>query len=217
MASSTQPENNASDGARQGSWIAVVPLAAWTLCHLLSNLAAFKSAQSWSTVVTWPTQPTVGVAASALVLLTLLFHTGTGLARLSEAIHEPTEGSPWATRRARLKWASALAVLCFLGAHIWLDFLYPRLVEGHAKRFYELAAQMRHGALTLPVFALGTLALSYHLALGLDGFARARGLRASHDETKPSGKLFVAVFVLLLTMSWGTIFALWRAGGAFAG
>ena len=61
-------------------------------------------------------------------------------------------------------------------------------------------------------YVLGTLGVAYHLANGLHGFAMGWGLTASRAALKKSERLALVFFVVLLAMSWGAIYGLYRAG-----
>jgi succinate dehydrogenase/fumarate reductase cytochrome b subunit len=65
---------------------------------------------------------------------------------------------------------AAIGVLRFLGAHLWLAMIHPRLVLGHPEPFSDIAYEMRFHTPTLVVYLLGTLAVCYHLANGIFGF-----------------------------------------------
>jgi succinate dehydrogenase / fumarate reductase cytochrome b subunit len=106
-------------------------------------------------------------------------------------------------------------VLAFLGAHIWLAFLHPHLVEGHAEEFRDIAGEMHYHLPTLVVYLLGTLGTSYHLANGIQTFCMGWGILASERSMKRFEPVSILIFLLLLAMSWGVIFALYNAGAAF--
>ncbi|HSP77705.1 MAG TPA: succinate dehydrogenase, partial [Myxococcaceae bacterium] len=108
---------------------------------------------------------------------------------------------------------SAVGVLFFLGAHIWLAFLHPRLVAGHAEPFHDIAYEMRWHAPTLIVYVLGVLGTVYHLANGLQGFAMGWGILATERSMRRFEPWSILIFLVLLAMGWGAIFALYQAGG----
>ncbi len=70
---------------------------------------------------------------------------------------------------------------------------------------------MRHHPPTLIVYLLGTLGVSYHLANGLLTFAMSWGL-AQGKGLQRLERVAIAAFVVLLAMSWGALYALFRAG-----
>ena len=83
-------------------------------------------------------------------------------------VREPQVPAP-AARRASASSSSS-------GAHLWLAMLQPRLVEGHAETFADLAEHMHFHAPTLVVYVLGILGVAYHLANGLQTFCMGWGI-----------------------------------------
>ena len=117
----------------------------------------------------------------------------------------------FANLRYALQRLSAIGVLLFLGAHLWLAMLQPRLVDGHAEAFADIAHEMHFHTPTLVVYLLGTLGVSYHLANGLHSFAMGWGLAVSRRSLTRLTRWVGAAFVVLLVMSWGAIYALYSA------
>jgi succinate dehydrogenase / fumarate reductase cytochrome b subunit len=201
--------------ARLGTVLAIVPLGVWTVLHLWNNLGAFAGAEEWERRVVHYSSPLSQALVLALVLGPLLYHTLWGLGRIGISRPNNLAYREYANLKFLLQRLSALGVLLFLGAHLWLALLKPRLVEGHAEHFAELAREMRFHGPTLVVYLLGTLGVSYHLANGLETALMKLGMRwprrASGDRLEQS---FLLLFFVLLAMSWGAIYALWRAGDA---
>jgi len=198
--------------SRLGSLLAVVPLALWTVNHLWDNLAAFQGEVAWQTAVTEHAHPLAQIATAIVVLLPLALHTVWGIGRLLSARPNNLRYGYYGNLKYALQRLSAVGVLLFLGAHIWLAMLHPRLVEGHAEAFPDIAHEMRHHMPTLTVYVLGTLGVAYHLANGLQTFAMGWGLVTSFRALKRLDAWALLLFAVLLGMSWGAIFALWRAG-----
>ncbi|MDI1444683.1 hypothetical protein [Polyangium sp. 6x1] len=210
---------DASRGARRtfvssrlGSLLAVAPLGVWTVNHVWDNLSAFQGAEAWQTSVTQHAHPVAHGITLLVVLLPLVIHTVWGLGRLKSTRPNNARYGYFANLRYILQRASALGVLFFLGAHIWLAMLRPRLLLGHAEAFSDIAHEMHHHMPTLVVYILGTLGVAYHLANGIGTFAMGWGLAASRKSIRTIERLSYVLFVILLAMSWGAIFALWRAG-----
>jgi succinate dehydrogenase / fumarate reductase cytochrome b subunit len=192
--------------------LALAPLGAWTVLHLWHNLACFAGPDAWQTAVTAYPHPFAQLLTYVLVLLPLVLHVGWGLARL--AVYRPNNWSYgyYANLKFLLQRLSALGVLLFLGAHLWLALIQPRAVAGRAEPFAELAHQMRHHGPTLVVYLLGTLGVSYHLANGVQTFGMKSGLAWPRRFTDEREWPYLLFFVVLLAMSWGAIYGLWRAG-----
>jgi succinate dehydrogenase / fumarate reductase cytochrome b subunit len=200
--------------SRLGSLLAVVPLALWTVVHLWNNLAAFRGGEAWEHAVTEYTHPVAQLATGIVVLLPLVLHSAWGVGRLLSTRPNNLRYSFYANLKYLLQRLSAVGLLLFLGAHLWLAMLKPRLQEGHAEPFADIAHQMRTHVPTLAVYLLGTLALAYHLANGVETFAMGWGLVSSRRALKKLERGVVVVFVLLLGMAWAAIYALWSAGAA---
>ena len=201
--------------SRLGSFLAVVPLTVWTVNHLWNNLAAFRGAGAWQAAVTEYPHPIAQALTLVVVLLPLLLHTVWGVARLFTFKPNNLAYRNYGNLKYLLQRASAVGVLGFLGAHIWLAFLQPRLIQGHAEPFADIAREMHFHGPTLLVYLLGTLGVSYHVANGLQGFAMAWGLVTTERSMKKLEPVALGFFFLLLAMSWGAIYALYQAGAAY--
>jgi succinate dehydrogenase / fumarate reductase, cytochrome b subunit len=199
---------------RLASLLAVAPLGVWTVAHLWHNLAAFQGPQAWQSAVTRYPHPIAQLVTLLLVLLPLGLHAAWGIARLASSRPNNLRYGFYANLKYSLQRISALGVLFFLGAHLWLAMLRPRLVEGRPEPFAEIAHEMRFHTPTLVVYILGTLGVAYHLANGLQSFAMGWGLVASRRAVKQLEWGAAITFIVLLAMSWGAIYALYAAAAA---
>jgi succinate dehydrogenase / fumarate reductase, cytochrome b subunit len=197
---------------RLGSLVSVLPLGVWTVNHLFDNLSAFYGAQAWERSVTEHQSPFVHALTLLIVLGPLLLHTVWGLQRLRSARPNNLRYGNYGNLKYALQRISAVGVLAFIGAHLWLAMLRPRLVLGHAERFDDMAQVMRHHSITLAVYVLGTLGVCYHLANGLSSFAWTWGLVAGRKSQRGLDLLAIGLFLALLAMAWGTLLALYLAG-----
>ncbi|NUQ74646.1 MAG: succinate dehydrogenase [Polyangiaceae bacterium] len=197
---------------RLASVLAIAPLGVWTVDHVYDNLAVFRGAREWEQAVTGHSHPIALAVTSFVVLAPLFLHTVWGLGRVLSS--KPNNGryATFANLKYLLQRLSAVGVMLFLGAHVWLAFLRPRFVLGHAETFADISREMHHHGPTLIVYLLGTLGVAYHLANGIYGFAMGWGLVASRASLKKIERASLVFFVLLLAMCWGAIYGLWRAG-----
>jgi len=193
----------------------MLPLGVWTVNHLWDNLAVFQGAEAWQKAVTHYPHPVAQVLTLTMVLLPLAIHTIWGIRRLFSFRPNNVRYPAFGNLKYLLQRLSAVGVLLFLGAHIWLALLHPRLVEGHPEPFNDIASQMRFHGPTLMVYLLGTLAVCYHLANGIFGFAWTWGLTAGEKSYRRIGVAVIVTFLVLLTMAWSAIYGLWAAGEAF--
>jgi succinate dehydrogenase / fumarate reductase cytochrome b subunit len=198
--------------SRLGSLLAVAPLGVWTIVHLWDNLAVFSGGAAWQEAVTGHSHPVALWVTSFVVLAPLLLHTIWGLDRLRTSRPNNARYGFYANLKYLLQRLSAVGVLLFIGAHMWLAFLRPRVVLGHAETFADISHEMHHHGPTLVVYVLGTLGVAYHLANGLHGFVMGWGLASSRASLRRLERIALALFVVLLAMSWGALYGLWRAG-----
>jgi len=200
--------------ARVASILAIAPLGAWTVMHLWDNLSAFDGPEAWEQRVTGASHPLHQWVLAVLVLLPLLLHTLWGIARLASSRPNNIRYGNYDNLKYLLQRLSALGLLGFIGAHLWLAWAHPRFVEGRPEPFADIAHQMHHHLPTLAVYVLGVLAVAYHLANGLQTFAMGQGVVASAAGLKRLEWVVYLAFALLLALGWGSVYALWSAGAA---
>ena len=198
--------------SRLGSFLAFMPLSVWTILHLWHNLAAFQGAAAWQSEVTEYTHPLAQFATLVVVLLPLALHIVWGLVRLRSMRPNNVRYGFFGNLKYAVQRLSALGVLAFLGAHVWLAMLQPRFVQHHAEYFGDIAHEMHHHGPTLVVYLLGTLGVTYHLSNGLSTFAMGWGVIASRRALKKVEMASLGLFAVLLAMAWGAIYALYTAG-----
>jgi succinate dehydrogenase / fumarate reductase cytochrome b subunit len=199
--------------ARLASILGFVPLGVWTFIHLWNNLAAFQGPDAWQAAVTEYPHPIAEAFTGIIVLLPLALHVVWGLGRLASSRPNNVRYGFYTNLKYALQRLSAIGVLFFLGAHLWLALIKPRLFEGHAEPFSEIAQQMHFHGPTLATYLLGTLGVSYHLANGTQTLCMTWGIVTSRRGLARLEWLAIGLFLVLLAMSWGAVYALW-AGGA---
>ncbi len=213
-AAATAPK--AADGAflrsRLGSLLAVFPLGIWTVNHLWNNLAAFKGGPAWQSAVTEYPHPLAHLITMIVVLLPVVLHTIWGVSRMAQARPNIHKYTLWGNVKYVLQRLSAIGLVLFLGAHVWLAMLHPRFVQGRPEPFADISEQMHHHTPTLAVYILGTLGVAYHLANGLHTFAMGWGLVVSRRALAKFDFLSIGLFLVFLGMGWAVIYALWSAG-----
>jgi succinate dehydrogenase / fumarate reductase cytochrome b subunit len=200
--------------ARLASLLAVLPLGVWTVAHVWNNLAAFQGAEAWQRAVTEYPHPVAEVFTGIVVLLPLALHTIWGIGRLASSRPNNLRYRFYGNLKYLLQRLSAVGVLLFLGAHLWLAFLRPRAQEGHPETFADIAQEMHFHTPTLVVYVLGTLGVAYHLANGVQTFCMGWGIVSSQRALRRLEWWVLAFFVVLLAMSWAAVYALWAAGAA---
>jgi succinate dehydrogenase / fumarate reductase cytochrome b subunit len=199
--------------ARLGSLFALVPLGVWTTIHLWNQLAAYTSPAAWQESVTGHSSNASTALTFTIVLVPLLWHTVWGITRMVRS--RPNLAIGWFSNlRYLLQRLSAVGLLLFLGAHLWLAWLHPRFVEGRPELFADLAHEMNHHLPTLAVYILGVLGIAYHLANGLWSFlSMGWGVTVSKSGIAWMERVSLLFFVVLLAIGWAAVYGLY-AGGA---
>ncbi len=202
--------------SRLGSFLAVFPLAIWTVIHLWNNLAALSGPAAWETAVTSYPHPVAQLVTAIVVLLPLVLHMVWGIGRLLTSRPNNVSYNYYANLKYALQRITAVGVLLFLGAHIWLAMLRPRLVEGGPEPFADISHEMHFHLPTLIVYLVGTLGVAYHLANGLSTFCMGWGVVSSKRAMRRLDWVTIPLFLILLAMSWAVIYAMYQAGGGQA-
>jgi succinate dehydrogenase / fumarate reductase cytochrome b subunit len=219
VSASSQPSTSTASSpflrSRLASFLALAPLGVWTFLHLWNNLAAFRAPDdqgtAWQAAVTEYPHPVAQLLTGIVVLLPLVLHTAWGVGRLLTSRPNNARYRYFANFKYLLQRLAAVGVLFFLGAHLWLAMLKPRLTEGHGEWFRDIAYQMRHHTPTLAVYILGTLGVAYHLANGIETMAMGWGVATSRRGLRHVQWVSWVVFLVLLGMSWGVIYAMWKS------
>jgi succinate dehydrogenase / fumarate reductase cytochrome b subunit len=198
--------------ARLGSLFGVLPLGIWTFFHLWNNLSAFRGAPAWQEAVTQHPHPIAEALTFFMVFAPLLIHAAWGIARLASSRPNNQHYGYYGNLKYILQRLSAIGLLGFLMAHVWLAFIHPRFFTGGPEPFADIAAHMAHHPPTLLVYLAGTVGLAFHLGNGLTTWAWSWGLLRSQRAVNRFDKVALLTFVLLWAMSWTAIYALYQAG-----
>ncbi|ADO69438.1 succinate dehydrogenase [Stigmatella aurantiaca] len=201
--------------SRLGSFLAVVPLSFWVVNHLWDNLAAFSGAEAWEKAVTGRQDPFTQALTFFFVLAPLFMHAGWGVVRLFTFRPNNLAYNNYGNLKYILQRITAVGAFFFIGAHMWLAFLRPRVTHGGTEPFSDIAREMHYHGPTLIVYLLGTLGVAYHLANGLQNFGMAWGIFASERSMRRFEPFVIIIFLVLLAMSWGILYALYQAGAAY--
>lgn len=202
--------------ARLGSLFAFAPVGAWTIVHLWHQLAAYQSPQAWEQAVTGHVNGASTVLVFILVLGPLLWHTVWGIIRMFRSRPKPLQ-SGFSNLRYVVQRLSAVGLLLFLGAHLYLAWFEPRVLHGRPEPFAEISREMRFHGPTLMVYILGVLGIAYHLANGLWSFmTMGWGITVSKSGIRWMERVSILFFLVLLVIGWAAIYGLYRGGEAYA-
>jgi succinate dehydrogenase / fumarate reductase cytochrome b subunit len=201
--------------ARLGSFFAFAPLGIWTLGHLWHQLAAYQSAEAWEKEVEQHSSAAGAYLTFAVVLIPLVWHTVWGIGRMFKS-RPAVANRGFSNIRYMVQRLSAIGLLLFLGAHLWLAWFQPRFVEGRPEPFAEIAREMHFNGPTLAVYILGVLAIAYHLANGLWSFlSMGWGLTVSKSALSWMEKVSLLFFFVLLVIGWAAVYGLYSGGAAY--
>lgn len=199
---------------RLASLLAIAPLGVWLVIHLWNNLAARSGPEAWQQAVTEYPHPLASGITFAVVLVPLIWHVIWGTTRTIQERPNYPRYAYFSNLRFILQRLSALGLALFLGAHLWLAFIKPRFLEGAPESFADISHQMRFHTPTLIVYLLGTLGAAYHLANGVHAAAMGWGVVSSRGALRRMQLWIWVLFVALLAMGWGAVYAIWLGGAA---
>ena len=201
-------------GSRLGSVLALAPLGVWTTWHLWENLSAWDGADTWQATVSQPGNTGTNTLVSVMVFAPLLIHTAWGFPRLK--MTKPNGYKFFGNFKYLMQRLSALGLLGFLVAHVYLARIKPLTHEPGYETFEDLAAHMRHHPPTLVVYVLGVLGVAYHLANGVYTASFIYGLAASPRARRVMQVASLAFFAFLLAVGWGAVAGLFQGGANLA-
>jgi succinate dehydrogenase / fumarate reductase cytochrome b subunit len=161
----------------------------------------------------------VNIASTVLVFILvlgpLLWHTIWGVVRMLRSRPKPLQ-SGFSNLRYVLQRLSAIGLLLFLGAHLYLAWFEPRFLQGRPEPFAEISREMRFHMPTLTVYILGVVGIAYHLANGLWSFmTMGWGITVSKSGIRWMERVSIVLFVVLLAIGWAAIYGLYRGGEAY--
>ena len=181
--------------ARLASLLGVVPLGVWTSRTSGTTSRRSRGRDAWQSAVTEYPHPFAEALTGVIVLLPIAIHAVWGIGRLVSSRPNNVRYGFYANLKYLLQRLERARLLLFLGAHLWRALLQPRLVEGHAETFADIAQEMHFNTPTLVVYVLGTLAVSYHLANGAQTFCMGWGVvRASAGLRRLEGAALALFF-----------------------
>ncbi len=200
--------------SRVGSVVAIVPLGVWTTWHLWENLSAWAGGDAWEEAVSRPGHPVASGLVSVVVFAPLILHTLWGIRRLT--MMQPNGYQTFGNAKYLLQRASAVGLMLFLMAHVFLARIKPMFNATGYETFEDISAHMRHHPPTLVVYVLGVLGTAFHLANGVYTASFIHGLAASPKAARRMQVISGLLFVLLLAAGWGAVAGLFQAGAQFA-
>ncbi len=201
--------------ARLGSLFALLPVGAWVTVHLWHQLAAYQSPDAWEEAVEGHVNGATTALVFVLVLGPLLWHTIWGMVRMFRS-RPAIANRGFSNLRYLLQRLSALGLLAFLGAHLYLAWFEPRFLRGGPEAFSSISREMRFHTPTLVVYLLGVLGIAYHLANGLWSFmTMGWGATVSKSGIAWMERVSLVVFFVLLAIGLSAVYGLYSGGEAY--
>jgi|ERR1041384_5343896 succinate dehydrogenase / fumarate reductase cytochrome b subunit len=201
--------------SRLGSLFAIAPLGVWVLAHLWNQLAAYRSPAAWQESVEGHVNGATTVLVFVVVLGPLLWHTVWGIARMLRS-RPAVSNTGFSNIRYVVQRLSAIGLLGFLAAHLYLAWFEPRFLHGRPEPFSEIAREMRFHGPTLIVYVLGVLAIAYHLANGLWSFlTMGWGVTVSKSGIAWMERVALLFFFVLLIIGWAAVYGLYAGGEVY--
>lgn len=192
-----------------------VPLGVYVVLHLWTNL------YSWGGPAVFDAQLERTRSHPAFLFLEvfglglpILVHTVLGLVEIVRSRPNNVRYGYFDNLKYLLQRISAIGLALFIGAHVWLARIRPSVspdefaVNGHEtwNGMHHAFNEIEFGLpITLIVYVLGLLGVSYHLANGVYTFGIRWGLALSPSGRKRLQAVSAVLFVVLLGMSYGAL------------
>lgn len=196
------------------SLFGLVPLALYVVLHLWTNMKSLESPEVFDAALFANHNSPFFLFLEVFGLgVPLLAHTWLGLFEIARARPNNAAYPLFNNLKFLLQRISAVGVLLFLGAHVVKARLQPAIACINPPRCAETWAGMHeafHEPLTLTVYVLGLLGISYHLANGLYTASMRWGVVVSDAGRRRALMLSAVCFVVLLVMSFSSLWGFYR-------
>lgn len=220
MSTSASPTAVAGRAARLSkkqilSLFGLVPLGVYVVFHLWTNLYSLAGEKAFNERLEATRNSPGFIFLEIFGLgLPILAHTIIGLVELFRSRPNNAAYGYFDNLKYLLQRISAIGLALFIGAHVWLARIRPSITpDEYTVGGHETWAGMHHAynetvgglPITLIVYALGLLGVSYHLANGVYTFGIRWGLAISPAGRARMQWLSGVLFVVLLGMSYAAV------------
>lgn len=189
--------------------IGVLPLGFYTISHLLNVSSAWSGPDAFDAWIDRNHQSWTSWIFTAFILFFVGYHAVVGI-KLMLRSSMAAKPSRLLHLQYLLQRLSAIGILLFIPAHVIKARLLPAF-SGTPESFagmHEAFTGEASSALTVAVYLLGTLGVTYHLSNGIWTACVSLGLTQGADAQKRVRTLSIVLFLFLLTLAYGTIFRL---------
>jgi succinate dehydrogenase / fumarate reductase cytochrome b subunit len=191
------------------SLVGIVPIGIYVVLHLYSNLRSLQGPLAFNQhLAETRGLPFIVPLAILLVWIPIAFHGIYGLIHLGRSKPNLGRFRTFQNLKYVIQRLSGLGLLLFVPAHIFKTRIEPTL-SGTVVDFAHMQEGL-HEPLTLTIYALAALGVSYHLANGVWQFCIGWGWITSERAMRRVEALSILLFVILCGMAFGSIWGFVR-------
>ena len=185
------------------SLLGVVPLGAYVVAHLWTNLYSLGGATAFDQRVAETRSSPVFIFLEVFGLgLPILLHAWLGLRIIVKARVNLKAYPTLRNLKYVLQRLSGIGILLFLGAHVLKARILPAIATPGGHENWQGMHEALGEPVTLVVYLLGILAVAYHLGNGIWGAGLTFGLTVTPQAQARMERVSFACFALLLAMGY---------------
>lgn len=196
------------------SLLGIAPLGAYVVLHLWTNLSALGGPKAYNDALLQSRSHPAFLFLEILLGIAILAHTVVGLRLIKRWRPNNLEQRTFGNLKFLLQRVAGIGVGLFIVAHV----IKARILPAMSPQGVESWSGMREALsepITLAVYVLGTLGVSYHLANGLWTALITWGFAVTPKAQRQAQALAFAALFLLLGMSGLSIYGFLQPMGAF--
>lgn len=183
------------------SFLGIVPLGVYVVLHVWTNLSSLGGPVAFQEALHQSRRHPAFILLEILLGVAILIHFIVGLRLIlrwrPNSIRVPT----FSNLQFTLQRLSGLGLALFLVAHVINARLIPAFDGRGMESFCGMRHVFYHDKLTLPVYLLGLLGISFHLANGFWTFCLTWGLTRTVKAQRLMRFFSAGLFLALLTLS----------------
>jgi succinate dehydrogenase / fumarate reductase, cytochrome b subunit len=182
------------------SLLGIVPLGVYVVLHLWTNLSSLGGAESYNAALLASRRHPAFLVLEVLLGLAILVHTVLGLRLLLRWRPNNLEERTFGNLKFMLQRVAGLGVGAFIVAHVIKARILPAMSPAGVETWHGMREALSE-PVTMTVYVLGLLGVSYHLANGLWTALITWGLTVTPQAQRRSQALAFVALIVLLGMS----------------
>lgn len=196
----------------------IVPIGIFLVYHLFTQLYLHSGAEVYNAQTNaYYDSPMAMLLMAVFVYIPLFFHSIYGL-RLSDRVLDvaevgaQTEYRYFANLLYWLQRFSGIGIFLFIGAHLTMTQLVPRMDNSYGQHFEHLQhgfLSPDSGLVTLAVYVLGILGSAFHLGNGINTFCITWGITLTPASQRLVRSFGIMVFLGLTGVGYYSISVLY--------